>query len=148
MTRALTGAVNFIATGDSIEPANPETLSHRCKDLRQRARKNLDYGAIGSNYVGDVSKTIEILNRYWPPNWSACAVHHAFHRRLRISSERSRKSSPSMPRKNMDTPIEVAERNQQLGGSQLNPEGLLSRSASNMSKAKTWWNHDPGKSGG
>ena len=29
--------------------------------LRERARKNLNDGAIGSNYVGDVSKTIEIL---------------------------------------------------------------------------------------
>ena len=31
------------------------------KTLRERARKNLDDGAIGSNYVGDVNKTIEIL---------------------------------------------------------------------------------------
>ena len=31
------------------------------KTLRDRARKNLDDGAIGSNYVGDVNKTIEIL---------------------------------------------------------------------------------------
>ena len=30
------------------------------KTLRERARKNLNDGAIGSNYVGDVSKTIEI----------------------------------------------------------------------------------------
>ena len=29
--------------------------------LRERARKNLDDGAIGSNYIGDVNKTIEIL---------------------------------------------------------------------------------------
>ncbi len=29
--------------------------------LRERARKNFDDGAIGSNYVGDVGKTIEIL---------------------------------------------------------------------------------------
>ena len=31
------------------------------KTLRERARKNLDDGALGSNYVGDVNKTIEIL---------------------------------------------------------------------------------------
>ena len=31
------------------------------KTLRERARKNLGDGAIGSNYVGDVNKTIEIL---------------------------------------------------------------------------------------
>ncbi len=31
------------------------------KNLRERARKNLDDGALGSNYVGDVKKTIEIL---------------------------------------------------------------------------------------
>ena len=31
------------------------------KTLRERARSNLNDGAIGSNYVGDVNKTIEIL---------------------------------------------------------------------------------------
>src|SRR5258708_25176506 len=31
------------------------------KALRERARKNLDDGALGSNYGGDVSKSIEIL---------------------------------------------------------------------------------------
>jgi hypothetical protein len=31
------------------------------KALRERARQNLGDGAIGSNYVGDVKKTIEIL---------------------------------------------------------------------------------------
>src|SRR5258708_21552483 len=31
------------------------------KALRERAGKNLDDGALGSNYVGDVQKTIEIL---------------------------------------------------------------------------------------
>ncbi len=31
------------------------------KTLRERARKHLDDGAIGTNYIGDVKKTIEIL---------------------------------------------------------------------------------------
>ncbi|MDB5734968.1 MAG: bacterioferritin, partial [Alphaproteobacteria bacterium] len=31
------------------------------KTLRARARQHLEEGAIGSNYVGDVKKTIQIL---------------------------------------------------------------------------------------
>jgi len=31
------------------------------KTLRERARQHLETGAIGSNYVGDVKKTIEVL---------------------------------------------------------------------------------------
>jgi bacterioferritin len=43
------------------QPAGQQPFLTDVKALRERARQNLDDGALGSNYIGDVSKTIEIL---------------------------------------------------------------------------------------
>ena len=45
----------------SISATQKKPFLTDVKTLRARARKHLDDGAIGSNYIGDVKKTIEIL---------------------------------------------------------------------------------------
>src|SRR6185503_10471114 len=106
------------------------------KTLRERARANLNEGAIGSNYVGDVNKTIEILQavlateivcvlRY---TQNAIAAHG-------ISSEGVKQEFAEHAKEEMEHLHMVAERINQLGGEpNLNPEGLLSRSASQYSQ--------------
>ncbi len=106
------------------------------KALRERARKNLDDGALGSNYGGDVSKSIEILQavlateivcvlRY---TQNAIAAHG-------ISSEGVKQEFAEHAKEEMEHLHMVAERINQLGGEpDLNPEGLLTRSASQYSQ--------------
>jgi bacterioferritin len=103
--------------------------------LRDRARRNLDDGALGSNYVGDVAKTIDILQsvlateivcvlRY---TQNAIAAHG-------ISSQGVKDEFAQHAKEEMEHVHLVAERINQLGGvPNLNPEGLLTRSASQYS---------------
>jgi bacterioferritin len=105
------------------------------KTLRDRARRNLDDGALGSNYTGDVAKTIDILQsvlateivcvlRY---TQNAIAAHG-------ISSQGVKHEFSEHAKEEMEHVHLVAERINQLGGEpNLNPEGLLTRSASQYS---------------
>ena len=103
------------------------------KTLRARARKNLDEGAIGSNYVGNVQKTIEILQSvHWRRNLSACCAY-TLHSVIAsgISSEGVKAEFAQHAKEEHAHMMAVAERINQLGGKpNFNPEGLLSRSAS------------------
>lgn len=101
------------------------------KTLRERARKNLESGAIGSNYVGDVQKTIDILQEVLATEivctlrytQNAIAAHG-------ISSEGAKAEFAEHAREEWEHAQTVAERINQLGGEpNFNPEGLLTRSA-------------------
>ena len=102
------------------------------KALRERARKNLDEGAIGSNYVGDVSKTIEILQSVLATE-IVCVLRYTQNAitATGLSSEGVKKEFAEHAEEEMEHAHMVAERISQLGGEpNLNPEGLLTRSAS------------------
>lgn len=101
------------------------------KTLRERARKNLESGAIGSNYVGEVQKTIDILQEVLATEivctlrytQNAIAAHG-------ISSEGAKAEFAEHAREEWEHAQTVAERINQLGGEpNFNPEGLLTRSA-------------------
>jgi len=101
------------------------------KTLRERARQNLEGGAIGSNYVGDVQKTIDILQEVLATEivctlrytQNAIAAHG-------ISSEGAKAEFAEHAREEWEHVQTVAERINQLGGEpNFNPEGLLTRSA-------------------
>jgi len=101
------------------------------KTLRARARKHLETGAVGTNYAGDVKKTIRILQtvlatgvvctlRY---TQNAIAAHG-------ISSEGAKAEFAEHAREEWGHATQVAERINQLGGDpDFNPDGLLTRSA-------------------
>jgi bacterioferritin len=101
------------------------------KTLRDRARQHLETGAIGTNYGGDVEKTISILQevlateivctlRY---SQNAIAAHG-------ISSQGAKAEFAEHAKEEWGHALAVAERINQLGGDpDFNPEGLLVKSA-------------------
>lgn len=100
--------------------------------LRDRARKNLNDGAIGSNYVGDVGKTIEILQAVLATEL-VCVLRYTMHSIAAsgISSESVKAEFAVHAKEELDHVHMVAERINQLGGTpNFNPEGLATRSAS------------------
>jgi bacterioferritin len=106
------------------------------KTLRDRARKNLEGGALGSTYVGDVKKTIDILQSVLATE-IVCVLRYTVHAvaATGISSEGVRDEFAQHAKEEQGHMMTVAERINQLGGKpNFNPEGLLSRSASQYSE--------------
>ncbi|HEV7158282.1 MAG TPA: ferritin-like domain-containing protein [Caulobacteraceae bacterium] len=100
--------------------------------LRARARQNLETGALGSTYDGDPAKTIDILQSVLATEL-VCVLRYTNHALMAqgISSEGPKKEFADHAREEQEHMMSVAERITQLGGEpNFNPEGLLSRSAS------------------
>ncbi len=106
------------------------------KTLRERARANLNEGAIGSNYVGDVKKTIDILQSVLATE-IVCVLRYTQNAvaATGISSEGVKAEFEEHAKDEMDHARMVAERINQLGGEpNMNPDGILTRSASQYSQ--------------
>ncbi len=102
------------------------------KTLREQARQHLDDGAIGSTYIGDVGKTIEILQSVLATE-IVCELRYTMHSiaATGISSEGVKDEFVEHARDEHGHALKVAERINQLGGKpNFNPEGLLTRSVS------------------
>ena len=74
------------------------------KTLRDRARQHLSRGAVTSTYVGDVGKTIDILQGVLATE-IVCVLRYTMHAiaAAGISSEVSRRNLPSTPRRSRST---------------------------------------------
>ena len=106
------------------------------KTLRARARQHLEDGAIGTNYIGDVGKTIEILQSVLATE-IVCVLRYSMHSVAAsgISSEGVKAEFAQHAKEEHEHMMAVAERINQLGGTpNFNPQGLLSRSASEYSE--------------
>jgi bacterioferritin len=106
------------------------------KTLRDRARKNLEGGAVTSTYIGDAKKTIELLQSVLATE-IVCVLRYQMHAVAAqgISSDAVKAEFLEHAKEEQEHVMEVAERINQLGGSpNFNPEGLLSRSASEYGK--------------
>jgi len=102
------------------------------KTLRSRARKNLEGGALGATYKGDPKKTIEILQSVLATEL-VCVLRYTQHSiaATGLSSEGVKAEFAEHAKEEQEHMMAVAERITQLGGEpDFNPEGLLSRSAS------------------
>jgi bacterioferritin len=100
--------------------------------LRARARTNLKDGAVTSTYQGDVQKTIDILQSVLATE-IVCVLRYSMHSVAAsgISSEGVKAEFATHADEEREHMMAVAERINQLGGKpDFNPEGLLSRSAS------------------
>lgn len=102
------------------------------KTLRERARKHLEEGAVTETYKGDAKETIEILQSVLATEL-VCVLRYTMHAvaATGISSEGVKAEFAEHAKEEQEHMMMVAERINQLGGiPNFNPEGLLSRSAS------------------
>jgi bacterioferritin len=100
--------------------------------LRSRAREHLETGALGTTYVGDPAKTVDILQSVLATEL-VCVLRYTNHAlmALGIHSEGPKAEFAAHAKEEQEHMMAVAERISQLGGEpNFNPEGLLSRSAS------------------
>ena len=108
------------------------------KPLRERARRHLETGNLTASYVGDAAKTIEILQSVLATE-IVCVLRYTMHAisATGISSDSVKKEFSEHAREEQEHAMEVAERINQLGGKpNFNPEGLLSRSASQYAEGE------------
>jgi bacterioferritin len=108
------------------------------RTLRDRARKNLESGALGSTYVGDAKKTVEILQSVLATE-IVCVLRYTMHAvtATGISSEGVRAEFAQHAKEEQEHMMMVAERINQLGGRpNFNPEGLAARSASEYAEGE------------
>jgi len=101
-------------------------------ELRRRARQHLDKGAVTESYGGNVQQTIDILQSVLATEL-VCVLRYTLHSiaATGISSEGVKAEFAEHASEEQEHMMQVAERINQLGGKpNFNPEGLLSRSAS------------------
>ena len=121
-----------MARKTKAKPISKKPFLTDVKTLRARARKHLDQGAIGDSYVGDVQKTIDILQSVLATE-IVCVLRYTMHAVAAqgISSEGVKDEFAQHAKEEQEHMMAVAERINQLGGKpNFNPEGLVSRSAS------------------
>jgi bacterioferritin len=107
------------------------------KTLRARARKHLEGGAVTDTYKGNVKKTIEILQSVLATE-IVCVLRYTMHAvaATGISSEGVKAEFAEHAKEEQEHMNQVAERINQLGGKpNFNPDGILSRSASQYGDA-------------
>lgn len=108
------------------------------KTLRDRARQHLSRGVVTSTYVGDVGKTIELLQGVLATE-IVCVLRYTMHAiaATGISSEGVKDEFAQHAKEEQEHMNAVAERINQLGGKpNFNPEGLATRAASQYSEGE------------
>src|SRR5450432_4373067 len=102
------------------------------KELRSRARKSIEKGALTPAYQGDVKQTIEILQAVLATE-IVCVLRYTMNAvaATGISSDGVKEEFDEHAKEEQEHMRRVAERINQLGGTpNFSPEGLASRSAS------------------
>jgi bacterioferritin len=105
------------------------------KSLRERARHHIEQGAVSETYVGDVARTIEILQTVLATEL-VCVLRYTQHSIVAtgIASEGVKAEFAEHAKEEHEHAMAVAERINQLGGEpDFNPTGLATRSASEYS---------------
>ena len=100
--------------------------------LREHARKHLETGNVTSTYRGDVTQAIAILQSVLATE-IVCVLRYTMHAvsASGISSEGVRDEFAQHAKEEQEHMLAVAQRINQLGGKpDFNPDGLLTRSAS------------------
>jgi bacterioferritin len=108
------------------------------KTLRERARQNIGDGNVTFTYEGDVEKTIEILQSVLATE-IVCVLRYSMHAIAAsgISSEGVKAEFAEHAKEEQEHMMAVAERINQLGGKpNFDPEGLVSRSASQYAEGE------------
>jgi len=101
------------------------------KTLRERARKNIEKGAVTHSYGGDTKQAIEILQAVLATE-IVCVLRYTQHSIVAtgLASEGVKAEFAEHAREEQGHAMQVAERIDQLGGTpDFNPQTLTSRSA-------------------
>jgi len=101
------------------------------QELRRRAREHMDEGPVTGNYEGDVATTLKLLNDALATEL-VCVLRYKFHAIAAqgIHSESVKKEFATHAREEAEHADQIGERINQLGGKpDFNPDGLLTRSA-------------------
>jgi bacterioferritin len=102
------------------------------KTLRKRARRHMEQGAVTETYVGQVARTIEILQAVLATEL-VCVLRYTQHSIVAtgLASEGVKAEFAQHAKEEQQHAMAVAERINQLGGApDFDPAGLASRSAS------------------
>jgi bacterioferritin len=113
-------------------PNNPQPFLTDVKELRSRARASIQDGPVTPAYQGDVKQAIEILQSVLATE-IVCVLRYTMNAIAAqgISSNAVKDEFDQHAKEEQGHMRMVAERINQLGGTpNFNPEGLLSRSAS------------------
>jgi bacterioferritin len=126
------------AIGRQGEPREAEWFLADIEGIRRRARAQLTAGAVTDNYKGDVQQAIAILNHAVATE-IVCVLRYKYHAVVAtgISSDAVKEEFAEHAKEEEEHLDMLCERINQLGGKpNLNPEGLLSRSASQYVEGK------------
>src|ERR1017187_8076675 len=109
-----------------------EPLLTDVKTLRPRARQHIERGVVSKTYVGDVARTIDILQTVLATEL-VCMLRYTQHAIVAtgLASEGVKAEFAEHAKEEQGHAMMVAERINQLGGApNFDPKGLASRSAS------------------
>jgi bacterioferritin len=108
------------------------------KELRRRAREQIERGAVTENYGGDVQPTIDLLQTALATE-IVCVLRYTMHNiaAVGIDSESVKEEFAEHARDEREHMEKIANRINQLGGTpNLDPEGLQTRSATEYGHAQ------------
>ncbi|MGP6157075.1 MAG: bacterioferritin [Vulcanimicrobiaceae bacterium] len=115
----------------------PQPFLSDITELRSRARKMLEKGAVTDNYGGDVSHTVDLLQTVLATE-IVCVLRYTMHAvaATGIDSEAVKDEFKQHAAEEQAHMLQIAERINQLGGTpNFNPQGLETRSASEYGSA-------------
>ena len=107
------------------------------QELRRRSREQIEEGAVTSNYGCNIDKTVDILQHALATE-ILCVLRYSLHAIAAqgIDSESVKVTFREHAREEQEHMTRVAERINQLGGQpNFNPDGLISRAATEYGKA-------------
>jgi bacterioferritin len=120
------------------QPAKSKPFLTDVKTLRERARQHLERGNRTSTYVGDPKETVAILQSVLATE-IVCVLRYTMHAvaATGISSDSVKAEFAQHAKEEREHMMAVAERINQLGSRpNFNPEGLVSRSASQYAEGE------------
>ena len=126
------------AIGRAGEPRQADWFLADMETIRRRARADLTAGAVTDNYEGDVQQAVALLNHAVATE-IVCVLRYKYHAVVAtgISSDAVKEEFTQHAKEEGEHLDMLCERINQLGGKpNMNPEGLLSRAASQYVEGK------------